>query len=84
MESLASSAFPIFIRNSAMPLSGMASLGAMGWLYRQGLNWVLFPWTIIVISNKFATFTFTCKPYPGRGYSDYQYLKVLHFLVKRL
>jgi hypothetical protein len=38
----------------------------------------------IVISNKFATFAFTCKPCPRRGYSDYQCLKVLHFLVKRL
>ena len=38
----------------------------------------------IVISDKFATFVFTCKPCPGRGYSDDQYLKVLHFLVKRL
>ena len=35
----------------------------------------------IVISNKFATFAFTC---PGRGYRDYQVLKVLHLLVKRL
>ena len=26
----------------------------------------------IVISDKFATFAFTCKPCPGRGYSDYQ------------
>jgi len=39
---------------------------------------------IIVISNKFATFAFTCKPCPGRGYSDDQCLKVLHFPVKRL
>ncbi|WP_281438447.1 DNA methyltransferase [Synechococcus sp. C9] len=38
----------------------------------------------IVISNKFATFAFTCKPFPRRGYSDYQCFKVLHFLVKRL
>jgi hypothetical protein len=38
----------------------------------------------IVISNKFATFAFTCKPCPRRGYSDYQCLKALHFLVKRL
>ena len=37
---------------------------------------------IIVISNKFATFAFTCKLCPSRGYSDYQVLKVLHFLVK--
>ena len=39
---------------------------------------------IIVISNNFATFAFTCKPCPGRGYSDDQCLKVLHFPVKRL
>ncbi len=39
---------------------------------------------IIVISNKFATFAFTCKPCPSRGCSDYQCLKVLHFPVKRL
>ena len=39
-------------------------------------------YVFIVISNKFATFAFTCKPCPGRGYSDYQYPKVLHFLVK--
>ena len=32
----------------------------------------------IVISNKFATFAFTCKPCPGAGYSDDQCLKVLH------
>ena len=38
----------------------------------------------IVISNNFATFAFTCKPCPGRGYSDDQCLKVLHFPVKRL
>jgi len=38
----------------------------------------------IVISNKFATFAFTCKPCLGRGYSDDQCLKVLHFPVKRL
>jgi len=40
--------------------------------------------TSIVISNKFATFAFTCKPCPRRGYRDYHWLKVLHFPVKRL
>jgi len=39
---------------------------------------------VVVISNKFATFIFTCKPCPGRGYGDDQCLKALHFLVKRL
>jgi|GEM_PF-6933495 len=42
------------------------------------------PLILIVISNKFATFAFTCKPCPGRGYSDDQCLKLLHFPVKRL
>ncbi len=37
---------------------------------------------IIVISNKFATFAFTCKSCSRRGYSNYQVLKVLHFFVK--
>ncbi len=38
----------------------------------------------VVITNKFATFAFTCKPCLRKGYGDDQVLKVLHFLVKRL
>ena len=45
---------------------------------------VAYSSALIVISKKFATFVFTFKPCPGRGYSDDQCLKVLHFPVKRL
>ncbi len=38
----------------------------------------------IVISNTFATFTFTCKPFLGRGYSDDRYLNVWHLLMQIL
>jgi len=47
----------------------------------ENQNVLQFGFTV-VISNKFATFAFTCKPFPRREYSDYQCLKVLHFLVK--